>query len=128
VRLMKYLCWKNCDSRSMHVWSSSYVMKLERNLSLIAFLCVEVGIARWLTPTNPSPRSMRSSTLLWELINFLQQVCEFFMINVESMDYTHSHPSTLLATLVPRNSRRCIKPLLYPSSKQPPYLPIMAFP
>ena len=22
-------------------------------------LCVEVGIARWLTPTNPSPRSMR---------------------------------------------------------------------
>ena len=32
------------------------------------------------------------------------------MTNVESMDYTHSHPSTLLATLVPRNSRQCIKP------------------
>ena len=26
------------------------------------------------------------------------------------MDYTHSHPSTLLATLVSRNFRRCINP------------------
>src|SRR3990170_7312689 len=26
---------------------------------------------------------------------FLQLVCEFFMSNVESMDYTHSHPSTI---------------------------------
>ena len=25
---------------------------------LIVFLCVEVGIARWLSPTNPTPRSM----------------------------------------------------------------------
>ena len=32
------------------------------------------------------------------------------MTNVESMDYTHSHPSTLLAILVPRNFRRCINP------------------
>ena len=32
------------------------------------------------------------------------------MTNVESMDYTHSHPSTLLVTPVPRNYRRCIKP------------------
>ena len=27
---------------------------------------------------------------------FLQQVYEFFMTNVESMDYTHSHPSTIV--------------------------------
>ena len=26
---------------------------------LIVILFVEVGIARWLTPTNPSPRSVR---------------------------------------------------------------------
>ena len=32
------------------------------------------------------------------------------MTNVESMDYTHSHPSILLATLVPHNFHRCIKP------------------
>src|SRR6187399_2325136 len=32
------------------------------------------------------------------------------MTNVEAMDCTHSHPSNLLATLVPRNFRRCIKP------------------
>ena len=31
------------------------------------------------------------------------------MTNVESMDYTHSHPSTLLATAVSRNFLRCIK-------------------
>ena len=35
------------------------------------------------------------------------------MTNVESMDYTHSHPSTLLATLVPRNFRRYHTPTIY---------------
>ena len=35
-----------CDGRSMVYF-------------LIVILCVEVGIVRWLTPTNPSPRSMR---------------------------------------------------------------------
>ena len=50
------------------------------------------------------------------------------MTDVESMDYTHSHPSTIA-------SLSCVvqlSPVPYthhtPSSKQPPYLPIMAFP
>src|SRR6266496_765079 len=59
---------------------------------------------------------------------FLQQVCEFFMTNVESMDYTHSHPSTIASLsstvqlspvpythYLPQNSHHI------PSSKQPPY-------
>ena len=47
------------DSRSMHVWLT--VMLGSRSIIdlLIVILCVEVGIARWLTPTNSSPRSMR---------------------------------------------------------------------
>ena len=37
------------------------------------------------------------------------------MTNVESMDYTHSHPlPPLLASLVPRNFRRYHTPTKYP--------------
>ena len=50
------------------------------------------------------------------------------MTNVESMDYTHSHPSTIASL----SSIARLSPVPYnhhiPSSKQPPYLPIMAFP
>ena len=50
------------------------------------------------------------------------------MTNVESMDYTHSHPSTIASL----SSAAQLSPVPYthhiPSSKQPPYLPIMAFP
>ena len=50
------------------------------------------------------------------------------MTNVESMDYTHSHPSTIARL----SSTTQLSPVPYthllPSSKQPPYLPIMAFP
>ena len=35
------------------------------------------------------------------------------MTNVESMDYTHSHPSTVASLLVPRNFRRYHKPTIY---------------
>ena len=50
------------------------------------------------------------------------------MTNVESMDYTHSHPSTIASL----SSTVQLSPVPYtqllPSSKQPPYLPIMTFP
>ena len=50
------------------------------------------------------------------------------MTNVESMDYTHSHPSTIDRL----SSAAQLSPVPYthhvPSSKQPSYLPIMAFP
>ena len=49
------------------------------------------------------------------------------MTNVESMDYTHSHPSTFASLSITAH----FSPVSYthhlPSSKQPPYLPIMAF-
>ena len=35
------------------------------------------------------------------------------MTNVESMDYTHSHPSTIATSLVPCNFRRYHKPTIY---------------
>jgi len=35
------------------------------------------------------------------------------MTNIESMDYTHSPPSTIANSLVPRNFRWCIKPTIY---------------
>ena len=89
---------------------------------LIVFLCVAVGIARWLTPTNPSPRSMRSSTLLRGLINF----CNKYMSSLWLMwvhGYTHTHPSTLLASIVPRNFRRYHAPIIYlPQNSHHTYL------
>ena len=49
------------------------------------------------------------------------------MTNVESMDYTHSHPSTFASL----SNTAHFSPVSYthhiPSLKQPPYLPIMAF-
>src|SRR6266496_2415897 len=50
---------------------------------------------------------------------FLQQVCEFLMTNVESMDIRTLTLPPLLASLVPHNFAGTIHPL--PSSKQPPY-------
>ena len=49
------------------------------------------------------------------------------MTNVESMDYTHSHPFTIASL----SSAAQLSPVPYthhiPSLKQPPCLPIMAF-
>ena len=53
-------------------------------------LCVEVGIARWLTPTNPSPRSMRSSTLLRGQVDFCNKYMNSFLTNVSPWTYAHS--------------------------------------
>src|SRR5215216_3525827 len=44
---------------------------------------------------------------------FLQQVCEFFMTNVESMDMCTLTLPPLLASLVPRNFRRYHTPTTY---------------
>jgi len=45
------------------------------------------------------------------------------MTNVESMEYTHSHPSTLLASLVPCNFRRYHTPTIYlPQNSHNTYL------
>ena len=85
-------------------------------------LWVEVGIARWLTPTNPSPRSMPSSTLLWGQVDF----CNKYMSSLWLMwvhGYTHTHPSTLLASIVPRNFRRYHEPIIYlPQNSHHTYL------
>ena len=73
-----------------------YVMKLELEV-FIDCLPYE-----WQSGTSDGlflpiypPRSMR--VVLWFLMacRFLQLVCGFFMANVESMDYTHSHLSTI---------------------------------
>ena len=48
------------------------------------------------------------------------------MTNVESMDYTHSHPSTIASLSSTATFAGTIHPPL-PSSKQPPYLPIWHF-
>ena len=45
------------------------------------------------------------------------------MTNVESMDYTHSHPSTIASSLVPRNFCRYHKPIIYlPQNSHHTYL------
>ena len=88
----------------------------------LSSLCVEVGIARWLTPTNPSPRSMRSSTLLRGQVDF----CNKYMSSLWLMwvhGYTHTHPSTLLAFIMPRNLRRYHAPIIYlPQNSHHTYL------
>ena len=72
-----------------------YVMKSEHDLFVD---CIPY---EWRSGTSDSlflpiylPRSMRV-VLRFDNNIFLQYVCEFFMTNVESMDYTHSHPSTI---------------------------------
>ena len=83
---------------------------------------MEVGIARWLNPTNPSPRSMRSSTLLRGQVDF----CNKYMISLWLMwvhGYTHTHPSTLLASIIPHNFRRYHAPIIYlPQNSHHTYL------
>ena len=47
------------------------------------------------------------------------------MTNVESMDYTHSHPSTIasLSNIIPRNFRRYHTPTIYlPQNSHHTYL------
>ena len=83
---------------------------LHRVLFWLPSLCVEVGIAWWLTPTNPSPRSMRSSTLLRGQVHF----CNKYMSSLWLMwvhGYTHTHPSTLLAFLIIAQLSPVLNPL-----------------
>ena len=73
-------------------------------------LWVAVGDERWLTPTNPSPRSMRSSTLLRGQVDF----CNKYMSSLWLMwvhGYTHTHPSTLLASLITAQLSPVLNPL-----------------
>ena len=45
------------------------------------------------------------------------------MTNVESMDHTHSHPSTLLASLIPHTFRRYHTPTIHlPQNSHHTYL------
>ena len=45
------------------------------------------------------------------------------MTNVESMDYTHAHPSTILASLIPHTFRRYHTPTIYlPQNSHHTYL------
>ena len=44
------------------------------------------------------------------------------MTNVESMDYTHSHPSTIACLSCTAQLSPVPNTQIYPSSKQPPYI------
>ena len=83
---------------------------------------MEVGIVRWITPTNPFPRSMPSSTFLRGQVDF----CNKYMSSLWLMwvhGYTHTHPSTLLAFIMPRNFRRYHASIIYlPQNRHHTYL------
>ena len=64
-------------------------------------LWVKVGIARWLTPTNPSPRSMHSSTLLRGLINFCNKYMSSLWLMCVHGLYALLPFRNLLASTVP---------------------------
>ena len=74
-----------------------YVMKPEHDL---LFDCLPY---EWRSGTSDGlflpiypPRSMRVVLGFWWLVDFLNKyVSSLIMTNVESMDYTHSHPSTI---------------------------------
>ena len=69
------------------------------------------------------PRGMRSSTLLRGLIKLSQYVYEFFMINVESMDYTHSQLSAIASLSSTAQLSSVNKPSLYlPQNNHHTYL------
>ena len=97
----------------MHIWWT--VMWCSRSMIylLIVILCVEVGIARWLTPTNPSPRSMRSSTLLRGLINFCNKYMSSLWLMLSPWVIRTLTSPPLLASLVPRNFRWYLTPTVY---------------
>ena len=63
---------------------------------------MEVGIARWLTPTNPYPRSMLSSTLIRGQVKFCNKYMSSLWLTWVH-GHTHTHPSTLLAFIMSRN-------------------------
>ena len=88
----------------------------------MSYLWVEVGIAWWLTPTNPSPRSICSSTLLRGQVEF----CNKYMSSLWLMwvhGYTHTYPSTCLAFIMSRNLRRYHAPIIYlPQNSHHTYL------
>jgi hypothetical protein len=92
---------KVCDSRSMRVWS----VVMRWSWSMIYYwlfsLCVAVGGARWLTPTNLPPRGMHSSTLLRGLIDFCNKyVSSLWLMRVHGL-YALSPFRNLLASPVP---------------------------
>ena len=126
---LKNSCVEVCDSRSVHVWWTALWWSW-RTILFIDCLPYE-----WRSGTSDGlflpiypPRSMR--VVLWFLMTskFFATSIWVLLINVESMDYTHSHPSTIASL----SNTAHFSPLSYthhiPSSKQPPYLPIMAFP
>ena len=58
--------------------------------SLIAILCVEVRIVRWLTPTNPSPRSMRVMLDFGWLVDFCNKyVSSLWLMLSQKNSYTY---------------------------------------
>ena len=122
---LKNACVEACDSRSMHVWWTA----LWWSWSTILFIdCLpyewQSGTSDGLLLPIYPPRSMH--VVLWFLMTskFFQQVYEFFLINVESMDYTHSFTlPPLLASLVSCNFHRYHKPtILLPQNSHHTYL------
>ena len=95
------------------------------------------------------PRSIRVVLCFQWLVDFCNKYMSSLWLMFESMDYTHSHPSIIasffgtmhcpfspreLVQTLPVHPNPVIRypqsdiSLLISSSKQPPYLPIMAFP
>ena len=72
-------------------------------------------------PIYPS-RGMRSSTLLCGLINFFNKyMSSLWLMWVHG--YTHTYPSTLLASIMPHNLRRYHAPIIYlPQNSHHTYL------
>ena len=107
-----FTCFIVCDSRSMHIWWT--VMWWSRSMIylLIVILCVEVVIAWWLTPTNPSPRSMHISTLFQWIIDFCNKYVSSSWLMFPWIRRTLTLPP-LLASLVRCNFRRYHTPTIY---------------
>ena len=147
---LKNACVQVCDSRSMHVWWTA----LWWSWSTILFIeCLPYewrsGMSDGLFLPIYPPRSM--CVVLWFLMTskFLQQVYEFFWLMlspwiIRALTFPSLLASSVLCIALSHieswcKLRRCIQNsviwyalshinLLISSSKQPPYLPIMAFP
>ena len=112
-------CVKVCDSLWLF-WgikmANHYVMKSEHDLFFDCLPCewqsgTSDGIFLIL-PIYP-PRSMSISTLIWWLIIFCNKyVSSLWLMLSPWIIHTLTLPP-LLASLVPRNFHRCIKPTIY---------------
>ena len=120
---LKNACVEVSKSRSMHVWLKLCNKFETWGVIWLSSLWVEVEIARWLTPTNPSPRSMHSSTLLRVQVDYCNKYMSSLWLMLSPWIIRTLTLPPLLASLIPHTFHRYHTPTIYlPQNSHHTYL------